>query len=178
MSNSIDKSTDDICAICFDSFKSPVRLPCCNNQFCMKCLELWQPGLDNYVRGKRTCPYCQQLIPPTQEVVDTIKFYKRFLLTFALPWTIIATSFRFPFSKSTKIEVNLTFDDTMKRPRSFMEIWPVNSNKYMGKTFKTSSRAVHHSLNYCHALLCEHVEMAILMRSKSSSASFPFHPAA
>lgn len=52
---------DQVCPICFDTFKTPVStLKCCNKIFCTECLIQWKAG---------TCPMCREPITASSLVM-------------------------------------------------------------------------------------------------------------
>ena len=51
----INKNDKDICPICFNECKSPVKSNACNHIFCFECLRAW-------LEIKNKCPLCRRFI--------------------------------------------------------------------------------------------------------------------
>lgn len=59
--NELQNYKDQVCPICFDTYKTPVStLKCCNNIFCTECLIQWKAG---------TCPMCREPITASSLVM-------------------------------------------------------------------------------------------------------------
>ena len=51
---------DDICAICLDTMRNPIRLPACGHWYCKECIE----GLRRTISTQDSCPVCRVPLPP------------------------------------------------------------------------------------------------------------------
>ena len=73
--NDNDNDNDDeCCAICFDSLKQPISLPC-KHRFCTSCLNQWRSKYNIGDNTKKTCPICRSKIPVTKEMISKLNMY-------------------------------------------------------------------------------------------------------
>ena len=67
--------TDETCGICLEGSRDPLHLPC-GHSFCDGCLDRWRSRYGVWEERRRKCPICRARIPPSKEMVQTMKHWR------------------------------------------------------------------------------------------------------
>ena len=67
--------TEHTCGICLEDSKDPLNLPC-GHSFCDGCLNEWRSRYGVEEEMKRKCPICRARIPPSKEMVKTVRLLR------------------------------------------------------------------------------------------------------
>lgn len=74
VSNDINNTIDNECAICQDVLKKPITLPC-HHRYCSDCLDSWR--CRHVLDKQKTCPECRSKIPVTKSMVAQLGSFRR-----------------------------------------------------------------------------------------------------
>ncbi|EJK55244.1 hypothetical protein THAOC_25042, partial [Thalassiosira oceanica] len=76
-----DDVTERTCGICLEDPKDPLNLPC-GHSFCDGCLNEWRSRYGVEEEMRRKCPICRARIPPSKEMVGTLRTWQASKKTF------------------------------------------------------------------------------------------------